>query len=960
MRRLVSGLCAAVDQALPGTAQSARSALDNGVPDVAAVGMLLGALEGRPLALVLDDFQHLDDLPVATALFDHFLRFRPQTLKLVLLSRTPPLPTSIALAGTDRVCTLNHCDLRFNAAEAIELLQAHGIGAALATQLATHANGWAVGLLLFARAAMHNEPIVQLDALMGYLGTEILATLSPDLRAFLLESAALGPIAADATDAILGRCDSAARFAEAAARGLFLDIEDNLYHYHDLFAEYLVNVLQNETPQRLSTIRQTAVDWWTTQGDLPRALGILAWAGEWKELADRLDQELASLWSQGMWGTILAHVERLPPSYRSPRLLTYCGHVRSQRGEFSDALALADQGMAAATGDKDWLGATVLRAETLVLAGRYEEGLRSADAALPVARKIQHLRAEARLHEIRGMAWLRFGRFEDGHACLLEALAMHVASGDEESEALTLYNLATHLIEAGHSHQVEGYLTRAGALWRRTSNDRMLGNVFNSRAMLRALTGDLEAAREEAAHAISLAHETGHPILECAASATLAEICADEGDAVEAERLAQSSAMLAARMDIADALNDALRARIAAALLRRDRSGSRRLLDEARPLVLTPVDNALLDLAEGMLALRSRAFSRASQALGTVAEQLEQVGRPHHAARAYLLYAEALLATGVSRRADDALNRMAELVLPLGCEGFLRPTARLARQVFSERHKLRRLRRETRLLLDRLAPHGRSLSLVVPDAEDVPELPTLCLTPFGQGGITLAGRQLDASLPPKARELLFYTVHAGRPVQRDELLESIWEDDQRAAQSLWDASRHLRRVLGEQAWGPSGGAYALHLPVQNDERAFEEAAATALGDDPVSERIAAAERALGLIGEGGYLEWCDSLWASAARARLTQRATQVALALARLQAQAGAHQEAIAACRRAVVLDPLDEAPRQALLRQLAASGDVAAVRREYAAYRRLLHEELAVAPSAGLQRLAHELHAVS
>lgn len=203
-------------------------------------------------------------------------------------------------------------------------------------------------------------------------------------------------------------------------------------------------------------------------------------------------------------------------------------------------------------------------------------------------------------------------------------------------------------------------------------------------------------------------------------------------------------------------------------------------------------------------------------------------------------------------------------------------------------------------------------------------------------------------------------MHAGRPVQRDELLESIWEDDQRAAQSLWDASRHLRCVLGEQAWGPSGGAYALYLPVQNDERAFEEAAATALGDDPVSERIAAAERALGLIGEGGYLEWCDSLWASAARARLTQRATQVALALARLQAQAGAHQEAIAACRRAVVLDPLDEAPRQALLRQLAASGDVAAVRREYAAYRRLLHEELAVAPSAGLQRLAHELHAVS
>jgi DNA-binding SARP family transcriptional activator len=561
---------------------------------------------------------------------------------------------------------------------------------------------------------------------------------------------------------------------------------------------------------------------------------------------------------------------------------------------------------------------------------------------------------------MRGIGLIRLGQLASGRTDLLTALASHQETHNAQDEAMVSYNLATQLIEAGHTQDAEGHLARAANVWRQTGNKYMICDVHNSQALLHALRGNLSAALDEVKEALILAREIGHPTLECHALATLAEIYADEGSATEAERYAREAVELSARLDVADALNAALRADVGAALLRRDRAKARQLLDEARPLVLTAIDTALLDLNEGMLALRSRAFGRAVQTLSTTAECLEQLGRPHHAARAYLLYAEALLATGVSRRADDALNRMAELVLPLGCEGFLRPTARMARQVFSERHKLRRLRRETRLLLDRLAPHGRSLSLVVPATEDAPEPPTLCLSPFGQGHITLAGRHLDASLPPKARELLFYTVHAGRPVQRDELLESIWEDDQRAAQSLWDASRHLRRVLGEQAWGPRGGAYALHLPVQNEERAFEEAATTALGDGSAAERIAAAERALSLIGEGGYLEWCESLWASAARARLTQRATQVALALARLQAQAGACQEAIAACRRAIELDPLDEAPRRALLRQLAASGDVAAVRREYAAYRRLLHEELAVAPSAGLQRLARELHAVS
>jgi len=205
----------------------------------------------------------------------------------------------------------------------------------------------------------------------------------------------------------------------------------------------------------------------------------------------------------------------------------------------------------------------------------------------------------------------------------------------------------------------------------------------------------------------------GYPLLECWATATLAEVCADAGNAVEAERHALAAQELAGRLDLADALNDALRARISAALIRRDRTGARRLIDEARPLAVTPVDEALLDLYEGTLALRSRAHARAIEVLGLAAERLDGLNRPHQAARAHLLRAEALLAAGSERRATAALNRAAALVGPTGCAGYLLAAARMARQALDRRRSLHNLQHDARVLLDTLS------SLTSPDADEV-------------------------------------------------------------------------------------------------------------------------------------------------------------------------------------------------------------------------------------------------
>ena len=960
-RRLAQGLCAAVECVQPGAPDQARAALDGGAPEAAAIGLLLGALDDRPMALVLDDFQHLDEQPDAVLLWDHLLRFRPPTLALIILSRSVPLLGFAALAALDELMGLGRVDLRFDAAEAADLLAAHGLDAEAAAHLAARSGGWATGLLLLARAAPDGVRFLRarVEALMDHLGHEMLGSLPPHLRHFMLESAALGSASVELADTVLGRDDSGQFYAEAAARGLFLDQDEALYRYHDLIAEYLVGVLKAENPARLRAIRRGAATWWEENGDLPRALALLAADEDWEALAATLDRERTALWARGLWGTMLAHVERLPQEYRTPRLLALCGYARSQRGEHAEAMVLADAGMAAAADDEEWLSPALLRTQALVMARRYEEGVRSAEAALVVARQVSHAGAVTRLRELRGLALLRMGRLDEGRADLLAALTDYKANGDEAGEALSLSNLATQLIEAGHGNDAAEYLTRAGMLWQRVGNRAMIGAVHNSRALLHLLDGDLAAACDDAEIAIVQARETGHPMLECAAIATLAEVCADGGDAAEADRHAAAAVDLAARLDLPDAHNDALRARIAASLLRRDRAGARRLIDDARPFVVTPVDAALLDLHDGILALRSRAYHRALEVLGRAAERLEAVNRPHSAARAHLLHAEASLAAGGVRRADAALNRVARLVLPLGCEGYLHPTARLARRVLTQRRMLRKLRRDTRLLLDRLAAAAGPSLAVLPPAEDETAAPELRVSPFGQGRIVLAGREIaPTALPPKAREALFFVARAGRPVARDELLEALWEGDTGASPALWDASRHLRRVLGEESWGPRGGAYTVRLELQDDGHGFDEAAALALADGPIMDRLAAAERALDLTRAGGYLEWCDSLWALGERERVEQRTVDVALAVAQIYGQLGRFRDAVAASRRAVAAKPYDEAPRMALLRCLAAADDLSGAVREYHTYRRLLSDDLQTEPSAELRALARELGA--
>jgi len=249
-----------------------------------------------------------------------------------------------------------------------------------------------------------------------------------------------------------------------------------------------------------------------------------------------------------------------------------------------------------------------------------------------------------------------------------------------------------------------------------------------------------------------------------------------------------------------------------------------------------------------------------------------------------------------------------------------------------------------------------TLSLVIPsDEED--RAPALRLSPFGEGQITLGDQRIsNSALPPKAREALFYAARSQGSASRDHLLEALWEDAPDGSRELWDATRHIRRMLGKQSWTIRLGVYSISLPLVDKGKLFQEAAGRVLSKEPAMDRLEAGEQAVDLLGAGGYLEWCESIWVAEERVRTQRMAVDTCLALASLYVELNRIDDAVAACKRAIGLEPLEEAPRLALIRLLAGRGRMVAARQEYQEYRALAREELGTEPSPTLRRLVAKL----
>ncbi|MCA9919797.1 MAG: AAA family ATPase, partial [Anaerolineales bacterium] len=173
----------------------------------------------EPFLLILDDYHAIDSAEVDGALAS-LLDLMPPQMTLSLTSRSDPGFPISRLRARGQLIELRADDLRFTEAEAAEFLQQTMGLTLLPGQIAALENrteGWIAGLQMAALSMQNRggdlDGFVQSFTgshrfIMDYLTDEVLAQVSPDVQAFLLQTAVLHRLHANLCDAVLANHQS--------------------------------------------------------------------------------------------------------------------------------------------------------------------------------------------------------------------------------------------------------------------------------------------------------------------------------------------------------------------------------------------------------------------------------------------------------------------------------------------------------------------------------------------------------------------------------------------------------------------------------------------------------------------------------------------------------------------------------------------------------------------------------
>jgi LuxR family maltose regulon positive regulatory protein len=339
----------------------------------------------HPFAVILDDL-HLINQPSIYVALDYLLEHRPPQMHLVAATRVDPPLALARLRARGELAELRLAELRFRDEEAVTFLNDRlqlGLSGEELGLLQSRTEGWAVGLRLLASSLsglssfedrkVFITHLVQTDRyIFDFLAEEVFNRQEPEVRIFLLETAILPELTPTLCQAVTGRSDARAMLETLYRRNLFLvqvsplprqtnyDLRVSLldqpqldssslnpetrYRYHDLFAEFLLQKLDQTRPERVADLHLWAAQ---AESDPARAIGHYLAATRWQNAAGLIEQVGAEMFKRGYLDTLSGWINALPATVRDsrPRLLHYLSHCIFWEGAWLQVQSLLERAL---------------------------------------------------------------------------------------------------------------------------------------------------------------------------------------------------------------------------------------------------------------------------------------------------------------------------------------------------------------------------------------------------------------------------------------------------------------------------------------------------------------------------------------------------------------------------------------------------------------------------------------
>ena len=305
--------------------------------------------------IVLDDYHEAAESAATSRALDYLLANLPRLVRFVVISRYDPAIHVSKMRLDDEVADLGAGALRFDVAQAVEVLAARTgtePAADLVERLVETAEGWPASIVLAGLAldwiapasveAALSDPRLKQD-IYSYLAEQVYARENRPVRRFLKRTCCLEHITVDLA-ARVARTNAAHRHLHHLATNrvfTFAAGEDGAYRYHNLFRDFLrqkyiqdegdaaFRELQRETAAALEDAGEIemAVELFLGANEPAEALRVIARVGE--ALLDDVSSERLASW-----------VDRLPPALRIdqpwPRLME--AQLDCRTGDYDRAL----------------------------------------------------------------------------------------------------------------------------------------------------------------------------------------------------------------------------------------------------------------------------------------------------------------------------------------------------------------------------------------------------------------------------------------------------------------------------------------------------------------------------------------------------------------------------------------------------------------------------------------------
>jgi LuxR family maltose regulon positive regulatory protein len=363
---------------------------------------LLGRLGTTPVTVMIDDY-HLMTNELVHESIQHLVRHLPDTMRVVIASRTQP-PFALGRSRLrHEVAELRAADLALNDGEAKRLLETtsgRGMSDAVIATIQERTEGWAAGTYLAGLSLRQTDDIDEFVASFAgddrsvaeYLATEVVDELDGDTRTFLRDASVLEELTGPVCDHVLERSGTGAWLRELAMTNMLLiptDRRSESYRFHHIFRDWLRLDLDLRAPGRAATLHRRAMEWYAARN--PRLAGHHAVQTGDPELAlHALVEWGTELIDHGELTTVFRWSEAVPESRyaRDPSMAVMVGWMLVGAGRVDEVepwLQLAERADAAGESWRGGMGSgdvLNLRAYQSSLAGDIETAAERAHRAI--------------------------------------------------------------------------------------------------------------------------------------------------------------------------------------------------------------------------------------------------------------------------------------------------------------------------------------------------------------------------------------------------------------------------------------------------------------------------------------------------------------------------------------------------------------------------------------------------